>query len=212
MSDDAPPQTDGGNEGDEPVADPFAEPGEDADSFSDNGNSDALSSDDTSSDERLSDERLSDESLSDEPLSDDAVPTEPRSDDDPFDQLGEGVDAEAAADLDDAFEQMDVGGPAAEDVWESLDEDMPASGAAVDTESTRENPVSPGAAGPTERGVEHVVNKRTYCQQCPHFSAPPDVACGHEGTTIVETVSFDEFRVRDCPMVSEDDPTFDTDG
>ncbi|EMA65895.1 hypothetical protein C468_05293, partial [Halorubrum kocurii JCM 14978] len=64
--------------------------------------------------------------------------------------------------------------------------------------------------GGADAGVERVVSKRTYCQQCPHFSAPPDVACDHEGTSIVEAVGFDEFRVRNCPMVDDDDPTFDT--
>ncbi|WP_435074393.1 hypothetical protein [Halorubrum sp. HHNYT27] len=96
--------------------------------------------------------------------------------------------------LDDAFEQMDVGGPAAEDVWELLDADAGVGGA-----------TSVSNAGDTE----HVVSKRTYCQQCPHFTRPPEFACTHEGTTIVEAVGFDQFRVRNCPMISEEDPTFD---
>ena len=54
-----------------------------------------------------------------------------------------------------------------------------------------------------------MVNKRTYCQRCPHFAAPPDTACTHEEATIVEALGFDEFRVRDCPMVTEDGPRFD---
>lgn len=116
--------------------------------------------------------------------SDDAVDR-----DDPTDRDDE-MDA-----LDDAFEQMDVDGPAGEDVWESLD-------------------AEPGGAASVsgERDAEHVVSKRTYCQQCPHFTSPPEAACTHEGTTIVEAIGFDEFRVRNCPMVSEEDPTFDADG
>ncbi|MFC7325289.1 hypothetical protein ACFQMF_11945 [Halorubrum rutilum] len=118
-------------------------------------------------------------------------------DSDPFDELGPAD----SGDLDDAFERMDVGGAAEEDVWESLDSDAGVADA-------------PGEAvsAPGEGDAEHVVSKRTYCQQCPHFTPPPEVACNNEGTSIVEAVGFDEFRVRNCPMISEEDPTFDADG
>ena len=115
---------------------------------------------------------------------------------DPFDELGPAD----SGDLDDAFEQMDVGGAAEEDIWESLDADAEVADAA-----------GGGASAPGEGDAEHVVSKRTYCQQCPHFTPPPEVACTHEGTSIVEAVGFDEFRVRNCPMISEEDPTFDSD-
>lgn len=114
---------------------------------------------------------------------------------DPFDELGPAD----SGDLDDAFERMDVGGAAEEDVWKSLDSDAEVADAGV-------------ADAPGEGDAEHVVSKRTYCQQCPHFTPPPEVACSHEGTSIVEAVGFDEFRVRNCPMISEEDPTFDADG
>ncbi|OYR53066.1 hypothetical protein DJ73_08830, partial [Halorubrum sp. Ea1] len=116
--------------------------------------------------------------------------------DDPFDELGP---ADSGADLDDAFERMDVAGPAEEDVWESLDADAEDGDAFGDAAF-----VSGGGE------TEHVVSKRAYCQQCPHFTSPPEVACAHEGTSILEAVGFDEFRVRNCPMVSEEDPTFDS--
>lgn len=138
--------------------------------------------------------------------SDDAEPIAPDSDEpDPKrDELaaGDALFGDTEEGLGEAFERMDVGGVADEDVWESIDEDA------------TDEPFDPGAAEPWDTGsgeTEHVVDKRTYCQQCPHFSAPPEVACTHEGTTIVEMVGFDEFRVRNCPMVSEDDPTFDAD-
>jgi len=138
--------------------------------------------------------------------------------DDPFDAIGR-ADADSAdpfddasgewddemADLDDAFEQMDVDGPAAEDVWESLDADAGTN--AFDADAGLGGAASVPGGGDTE----HVVSKRTYCQQCPHFTRPPEAACTHEGTTIVEAVGFDEFRVRNCPMISEEDPTFDAD-
>lgn len=133
--------------------------------------------------------------------------------DDPTDELGD-LDAERSdpfddasgewddetGDLDDAFERMDVSGPAESDVWASLDADD-------------ENDAGLGAttSAPGGGDTEHVVSKRTYCQQCPHFTEPPEVACTHEGTTIVEAVGYDEFRVRNCPMISEEDPTFHAD-
>ncbi|MUW15824.1 hypothetical protein GJ633_15300 [Halorubrum sp. CBA1125] len=113
----------------------------------------------------------------------------------------------ANADLDDAFERMDVDEFDGEDVWAALDD-------------ASEAPSVPGAPGrapedaggaPTDAETgpadgERVVDKRTYCQQCSYFSEPPDATCTHEGTTIVETVGFDEFRVRNCPMVDGADP------
>ena len=146
----------------------------------------------------------------DEPATDfDEVATDV---DDPFAELGPGVDGDApniegdgpdegatVDSGDDAFERMDVAGPAEEDVWEFLDADAEGTDAFGD------------AAFVSGRGdTEHVVSKRTYCQQCPHFASPPEVACAHEGTSILEAVGFDEFRVRNCPMVSEEDPTFDS--
>ncbi|WP_241996717.1 hypothetical protein [Halorubrum sp. SD626R] len=116
-------------------------------------------------------------------------------DPDPFGDLGPAD----SGDLDDAFERMDVGGAAEEDIWESLDADAGVADAAGEATSA-----------PGEGDAEHVVSKRTYCQQCPHFTPPPEVACTHEGTSIVEAVGFDEFRVRNCPMISEEDPTFDS--
>lgn len=104
------------------------------------------------------------------------------------------VDAEA-----DPFEEMEVEDLDEEDVWAAL--------------SAAEEPEVEigGAATPveTEEGVEdHIVDKREYCQRCPYFTEPPTVACSHEGTSIVEAVNTDEFRVRGCPMVSEEGPTF----
>jgi len=117
---------------------------------------------------------------------------------DPFAEL----DAEATAagagpdDPDDAFEEMEVDDVEAEAVWETLAEDEEP-GPAPDPE-------------PPDEPVDRVVDKRQYCQRCPHFTEPPEVACGHEGTEIVEVVNSDEFRVRNCPMIGEQGPAFDT--
>lgn len=103
---------------------------------------------------------------------------------------------------DDPFEEMDVGALDDENAWESL-ADADADGRAA-----------PGGAatrvGETDDRPEHVVSKREYCQRCRHFSDPPAVECGHDGTDIVEAVDSDQFRVRGCPMVSDDGaPDFD---
>jgi len=52
--------------------------------------------------------------------------------------------------------------------------------------------------------VEHVVATSTYCERCEYFSEPPEVACGHEGTDIVDMVDVGQFTVRNCPKVAED--------
>jgi len=60
-----------------------------------------------------------------------------------------------------------------------------------------------------EASAEHdeaVVDKRQYCQQCPYFSEPPEVACSHDGTTIVEVLMDGQFRVRGCPVVTDSGP------
>ena len=118
--------------------------------------------------------------------------------DDPFAEL----DPDDAEPEDDPFERMEVDEVDIDGVWDALDA---ASEAAAAAEPESAEPAEPESAEPTE----HVVNKRTYCQRCPHFAAPPDTACTHEEATIVETLGFDEFRLRGCPMVTEDGPRFD---
>ena len=118
--------------------------------------------------------------------------------DDPFAEL-DAADAEPDPDSDDPFERMEVDEVDIDGVWDALEA---SSEAAVDAES---EPAEPESTEP----AEHVVNKRTYCQRCPHFAAPPDTACTHEDATIVEALGFDEFRVQGCPMVTEDGPRFD---
>lgn len=117
--------------------------------------------------------------------------------DDPFAEL----DPDDAEPEDDPFERMEVDEVDIDGVWDALDAASEA--AAAEPESAE--PAEPESAEPTE----HVVNKRTYCQRCPHFAAPPDTACTHEEATIVEALGFDEFRLRGCPMVTEDGPRFD---
>ncbi|WP_284013144.1 hypothetical protein [Halobaculum litoreum] len=100
----------------------------------------------------------------------------------------------------DPFETVDVGEVDEDDLWASLgEESAAASAASLDAAESVD-----GAAGEANGRPEHVVDKRAYCQRCPFLSAPPAVACGHEGSTIVEAVDGDRFRVRGCPMVTEE--------
>ena len=109
---------------------------------------------------------------------------------------------DADADRDDPFESVETPAVDAESVWET-----PAAGEdTADPAATRSGGVGSdpewGEAS-AEGDGEHVVPKRTYCQQCPHFSAPPAVGCGREGTTVVEVVDVDHFRVRNCPVARD---------
>jgi hypothetical protein len=111
--------------------------------------------------------------------------------------------ADADAPDTDLFETVDVDAVDDEAIWESF----------VEGETGPEDRVGLGAdveAAPDP--AEHVVPKRDFCQRCPHFSDPPDTACTHAGTTIVEVVDTDHFRVRDCPIVEDENEgaaTFD---
>jgi hypothetical protein len=97
---------------------------------------------------------------------------------------------------DDLFETVEVDHVDDDAVWESF----------VEGETGPEEGVGLGAeAEAAAEPDEHVVPKRDFCQRCPHFSDPPETACSHEGTTIVEVVDADSFRVRNCPVVEEGD-------
>lgn len=94
----------------------------------------------------------------------------------------------------DPFAEMDVDTDAVDDsVFAALDGDdvTPAPEDTPDVESADE-------------GV--VVPKRSYCEGCPHFAAPPVVECTNPGTTIQELVDTDHFRVSNCPVVADRGP------
>lgn len=130
--------------------------------------------------------------------------------DDPFAELD--ADTGDASTGEDPFESMGSGDVGEEDVWEALDEGTSVGADATEFDDIAESGAA-GDAGPTPEpgttGDERVVDKRSYCQRCPHFTAPPETACTHEGTEIVESVDISQFRVRNCPMVDAEDPAFD---
>lgn len=88
---------------------------------------------------------------------------------------------------DELFSEESVPEIDADVVWDRLEDD--------------DRPELPDEA---ERDVR-VVEKRSYCEQCPFFSEPPEVSCTHDGTEILELVDMDHFRVVDCPKVREDE-------
>ena len=119
----------------------------------------------------------------------------------------------------DPFDRMAVGEVDEETLWSSLGDDD-AAGVGVETgvDVDVDGDAGPdagtdsiGGVGPSpgvesvddaQPGVaEHIVPKDKYCQSCPYLDDPPELACTHEGTEIVEVVDSERFRVRDCPMV-----------
>jgi hypothetical protein len=88
--------------------------------------------------------------------------------------------------MDSAFEEQE-GGPVDPDaVWQEL----------TSAESR-------GSVGDAQKRTFADVSKHSYCEQCKHFSEPPDIRCNHEGTEIVEYLDMETVRVVDCPIVAE---------
>ncbi|MXR39880.1 hypothetical protein GRX01_00695 [Halobaculum sp. WSA2] len=125
---------------------------------------------------------------------------------------------------DDPFEEVDVGDLDEDELWASLSgegsgaETAAAGGPSADVSAGSSAVAEPnavpvdGADGGDAR-PEHVLDKRQYCQRCPYLTAPPEVACEHDGTDILEVVDADRFRVRGCPMVTDEGrPAFSTAG
>lgn len=150
--------------------------------------------------ERRGDDRASadlDTDLSEGP------PPDPDPDDDPFDRMSVGeVDAEALWSSLGSDDSVGVGVGASVAASTAADAD---SAADADVGSLggddAAGPSAPGGAAPGAR--EHVVPKSDYCQSCPYLDAPPELACTHEGTEIVEVVDNERFRVRNCPMIDD---------
>ena len=102
--------------------------------------------------------------------------------DDPFSEMDDrGEDPFGSGES--AFERVDVGHIDADRVWAEIAEDD-------DSEPT-----------PESRYAE--VSKHRYCEQCEHFSAPPNAHCTNEGTEIMEFLDMETVRLLDCPVVAE---------
>lgn len=106
-------------------------------------------------------------------------------DPDPF----AGMDEPASDPFGDAgsvFEQVDVGSVDDDAVWASITDD-----------DADEEQVVPD----DNRRAE--VSKHAFCEQCEHFSAPPDAHCTHETAEIIEYLDMERVLLRDCPVVAE---------
>lgn len=106
----------------------------------------------------------------------------------PLDDLADRVreQQELADEDDDLFETVEVGGVDEEALWEQVTTEE---GFAVEAPEDRED----------------VVEKSAYCEQCEFFTGPPRTRCTHEGTQILEMVDLEQFRVRNCPVVLEEE-------
>jgi len=100
-----------------------------------------------------------------------------------------GVDRAGDEAFDELFEEYDAGTVDSDALWEQVGADDPFD---VETEDGDE---------PERR----VVDKANYCQSCQFFSEPPDVACTHQETEILEVRDMDHFEVFNCPVVREDE-------
>lgn len=88
--------------------------------------------------------------------------------------------------VDSAFAEMDVEKLDPDSVWQELTSAQ-----------------SRGSVGDARKRTYAEVSKHAYCEQCEHFSDPPDIHCTHEGTEIVEFLDMETVRVVDCPVVAE---------
>lgn len=123
-----------------------------------------------------------DDGLADDPFADVATP-----EGDPFDGDAGGV-----------FERVDVDRVDPDRVWDEVAGEDAIEDAAGD-EAAGEEP--PELTDASSRYAE--VSKHAYCEQCEHFSAPPNVSCGNPGTEIVEFVDVETVRLLNCPVVAE---------
>jgi hypothetical protein len=95
---------------------------------------------------------------------------------------------ETVGDASEHFDQEDVEVVDPDVVWEQLRTDEPID-ASTDVERERDS---------------EVVDAGAFCERCEYFSSPPEVRCTHDGTDIAELVDVGQFRVLDCPKVSEE--------
>ncbi|MBV0900745.1 hypothetical protein [Haloarcula salina] len=102
--------------------------------------------------------------------------------DDPFADFEDARD-DPFGDTEGAFERVDVDHLDADKVWAEI------TGDGEDADASE------------DRYAE--VSKHRYCEQCEHFSEPPNARCTNEGTELVEFLDMETVRLRDCPVVAE---------
>ncbi|MFC3958613.1 hypothetical protein [Halovivax cerinus] len=97
----------------------------------------------------------------------------------------ESVDDDRA--FEELFEAVPVNELDSDRLWERLADDE--AGPAVDL---------------ADREIREI-DKHRYCHQCEHFTDPPTLGCEHDGTSILELVDVETFRVANCPVVVEEE-------
>lgn len=115
---------------------------------------------------------------------------------DPWDELAE-LDPFGTPDRAAPFEALDAAFAEASDRGDPPPDDAAASGIVEPPAETAD----PHRAPDDPPGID-VVPKRAYCETCRYFSAPPGVACTHEGTDILAFVDRRHVRVKHCPIVA----------
>jgi hypothetical protein len=96
---------------------------------------------------------------------------------------------------DDAFEWVEVDPVDGAQVWARLERE---------SEPTEAPPLPdvPPSETDGDATATRVVPKASYCERCRFLSDPPEIACEHEGTSIVGVPDREHFEVRNCPVVA----------
>ncbi|MHB9285494.1 hypothetical protein ACKVMT_00460 [Halobacteriales archaeon Cl-PHB] len=87
---------------------------------------------------------------------------------------------------DSAFQHVDLGDADPDEVWDRLSSAQ-----------------SRGSVAEARKRTYAEVSKHRFCEQCDHFTGPPEVSCTNEGTDILEFPDMEHVRVVDCPVVAE---------
>lgn len=96
-----------------------------------------------------------------------------------------------------ARDEEDPDAPFSQQPYHELDADA-VWGDTLEEESAVEGDID----GISREGEEtFLVPKRDFCESCQYLSEPPEVECGHEGTTIHEFEDIGHVRVSNCPVV-----------
>lgn len=103
----------------------------------------------------------------------------------PLEALREAVESRDKSEID-SFIQEDIPDIDPEVVWEEIEADEP-------------------PEQEFDEATIKVIPKEVYCQRCEYFSTPPEVACAHEGTTIIDLVDPEHVRVENCPVIARDE-------
>ena len=140
----------------------------------------------------------------DEPTNDDPVAESGGDREGPLADLADRVESRRSAQETGLFESVDVDSIDGKELLTDVTDAQRGS----DDASGDSEPIAEDLSERNVDASEDVLDKRTYCQQCPYLSEPPNLRCEHDGTEILEVVDSDRFRVRGCPMVTAEGPRF----